>query len=126
MFLYWLFEGIRLTFRTLQRNALLFFTASPGVQDEFVVIQLAYGRLWFLFDPQGSTHALTVTDLLSTAKIVFWLFVNLNEASRWSYFFVLLRLLNAPHKTPILPHFKAFLGTLLCVLCASVCKLSSQ
>ena len=33
---------------------MLFFSASPGVQDEFIVIQISNTRLWFLFDPQGS------------------------------------------------------------------------
>jgi len=41
-------------------------------------------------------------------------------------FLVLFKLLNVPYKTPILPHFKQFLGTLLFVLNASVCKLFSQ
>jgi hypothetical protein len=43
-------------FRTIEKDALLFFAASSGVQEEYIVIQMISGRLWFLFDPQG-THS---------------------------------------------------------------------
>jgi len=42
------------------------------------------------------------------------------------FILVLLKLLNILHKILISPHFKAFLGTLLYLLHASVCKLFSQ
>jgi len=46
--------GIRMSFRTLQSNALLFFTASAG-QQEFIALQMRSNKLWFLFDTQGPT-----------------------------------------------------------------------
>jgi hypothetical protein len=54
-----------MTFRTSQSDALLFFAASPGAQEEYLVIQMRGGRLWFLFDPQG-----TVRDLLVFVEFV--------------------------------------------------------
>lgn len=52
-----------MTFRTSQSDALLFFAASPGAQDEYIVIQMKGGRLWFLFDPQGTSIVELVDDL---------------------------------------------------------------
>ncbi|XP_074661048.1 usherin-like [Tubulanus polymorphus] len=46
------FTGIRMKFRTTAQNAALFY-ASTQQQDEFVVIQIRDGRVWFLFNPQG-------------------------------------------------------------------------
>lgn len=48
--------GIRLKFKTGQRNGLLLFAASAGRQEEFLVLQFKSGRPWFLFDPQGGCN----------------------------------------------------------------------
>lgn len=48
--------GIRLKFKTGQRNGLLLFAASAGRQEEFLVLQFKSGRPWFLFDPQGGCY----------------------------------------------------------------------
>ena len=45
--------GLDFWFRTRQLNGLLLFLASAGRQEEFVAVQLRFGRPWFLFDPQG-------------------------------------------------------------------------
>jgi len=63
--------GVRLSFRTLQLDALLFFAASPGVQDEYIVIQMLDGRLYFLFDPQGLATSVCHSGISSvSSKIV--------------------------------------------------------
>lgn len=45
--------GIQIRFRTFQRDGLLLFAASPGNQDEMIVLQFRAGRPWLIFDPQG-------------------------------------------------------------------------
>lgn len=49
--------GIRLKFKTKQRNGLLLFAASAGRQEEFLVLQFKSGRPWFIFDPQGQFYS---------------------------------------------------------------------
>lgn len=49
-----IYLGVTLSFRTYQENVLLFFAASPGIQEEIIVVQLRGGRPWFIFDTQGS------------------------------------------------------------------------
>lgn len=48
--------GIRLKFKTGQRNGLLLFAASAGRQEEFLVLQFKMGRPSFIFDPQGGCY----------------------------------------------------------------------
>lgn len=48
--------GIRLKFKTGQKDGLLLFAASAGRQEEFLVLQFKSGRPWFLFDPQGGCY----------------------------------------------------------------------
>ncbi|XP_055085949.1 usherin [Periophthalmus magnuspinnatus] len=48
------FTGIRLSFRTQSPDGLLIAAFSPGIQEEFIAIQLKNGQLYFIFDPQGS------------------------------------------------------------------------
>ena len=40
-------------------DALLLFAVSDGQQEEYIVLQIRNGRLWFLFDPQGGAVAIT-------------------------------------------------------------------
>ena len=67
-----IFTGISLTFRTTQQNALLFFAASAGIQDEYIVIQMSAGRLWFLFDPQGQHNMNNL--IMNNTRHCFWSF----------------------------------------------------
>lgn len=39
-------------FRTQEPDGLIFFSASPGNQEEYIALQLRSGRPYFLFDPQ--------------------------------------------------------------------------
>uniref|UniRef100_A0A8D0L665 Usherin n=1 Tax=Sphenodon punctatus TaxID=8508 RepID=A0A8D0L665_SPHPU len=56
------FTGIKVSFRTQEPDGLIFFTISPGNQEEYIAIQLQSGRPYFLFDPQGSAVAVTPTN----------------------------------------------------------------
>ena len=60
------FSGIRLEFRTFEENGLLFFAAAPmssgGIRQEYLVIQIKEGRLFFLFDPQDNPTAVSTTN----------------------------------------------------------------
>lgn len=39
-------------FKTQEPDGLIFFSASPGNQEEYIALQLRSGRPYFLFDPQ--------------------------------------------------------------------------
>ncbi|XP_070688414.1 usherin [Pempheris klunzingeri] len=54
------FTGVELSFKTLAPDGLLLCAFSPGNQDEFLAIHIKNGRLYFLFDPQGSAVAVRV------------------------------------------------------------------
>ncbi|XP_068172657.1 usherin isoform X1 [Antennarius striatus] len=54
------FTGVELSFRTRSPDGLLLCALSPGHQEEFLAVQLKDGRLYFLFDPQGSAVAVGV------------------------------------------------------------------
>ncbi|KAJ7402273.1 hypothetical protein BTVI_87954 [Pitangus sulphuratus] len=56
------FTGIKVKFRTQEPDGLIFFSASPGNQEEYIALQLRSGRPYFLFDPQGSAVAVTPTN----------------------------------------------------------------
>ncbi|NXU70580.1 USH2A protein, partial [Oreotrochilus melanogaster] len=61
------FTGIKLKFRTQKPDGLIFFSASPGNQEEYIALQLRNGRPYFLFDPssinkKGSAVAVTPTN----------------------------------------------------------------
>ncbi|KAM9016840.1 usherin [Ara ararauna] len=56
------FTGIKVKFRTREPDGLIFFSASPGNQEEYIALQLRSGRPYFLFDPQGSAVAVTPTN----------------------------------------------------------------
>ena len=60
------FTGIRLQFRTFEENGLIFFAASPmssgGIRQEYIVIQIREGRLFFLFDPQDNPTAVSTNN----------------------------------------------------------------
>ncbi|XP_062312043.1 usherin-like, partial [Osmerus eperlanus] len=51
------FTGVQLSFRTRAPDGLLFYAVSPGSQEEYLALQIRNGRLYFLFDPQGSAVA---------------------------------------------------------------------
>uniref|UniRef100_A0A8B9SU76 Usherin n=1 Tax=Anas platyrhynchos TaxID=8839 RepID=A0A8B9SU76_ANAPL len=53
------FTGIKVKFKTQEPDGLIFFSASPGNQEEYIALQLRSGRPYFLFDPQGSAVAVT-------------------------------------------------------------------
>uniref|UniRef100_A0A8D2ISK6 Usherin n=1 Tax=Varanus komodoensis TaxID=61221 RepID=A0A8D2ISK6_VARKO len=53
------FTGIKVSFRTTELDGLILFSISPGNQEEYIVLQMRNGRLYFLFDPQGSAVSLT-------------------------------------------------------------------
>ncbi|KAF2984897.1 hypothetical protein EK904_013133, partial [Melospiza melodia maxima] len=53
---------IKVNFRTQEPDGLIFFSASPGNQEEYIALQLKSGRPYFLFDPQGSAVAVTPTN----------------------------------------------------------------
>ncbi|PKU48925.1 usherin [Limosa lapponica baueri] len=55
-------RGIKVKFRTQEPDGLIFFSASPGNQEEYIALQLRSGRPYFLFDPQGSAVAVTPTN----------------------------------------------------------------
>uniref|UniRef100_A0AAV2LNE7 Usherin n=1 Tax=Knipowitschia caucasica TaxID=637954 RepID=A0AAV2LNE7_KNICA len=54
------FTGIRLSFKTKSPNGLLIAAFSPGLQEEFIAIQIKNGQLYFSFDPQGSPVTVSV------------------------------------------------------------------
>ncbi|XP_040523225.1 usherin isoform X4 [Gallus gallus] len=56
------FTGIKVKFKTKEPDGLIFFSASPGNQEEYIALQLRSGRPYFLFDPQGSAVAVTPTN----------------------------------------------------------------
>ncbi|XP_002760562.4 usherin [Callithrix jacchus] len=56
------FTGIKASFRTKVPEALILFAASPANQEEYFALQLKNGRLYFLFDPQGSPVEVTTTN----------------------------------------------------------------
>ncbi|NXO10183.1 USH2A protein, partial [Oriolus oriolus] len=61
------FTGIKVKFRTQEPDGLIFFSASPGNQEEYIALQLRSGRPYFLFDPssvnkKGSAVAVTPTN----------------------------------------------------------------
>ncbi|MFT7813012.1 usherin [Arapaima gigas] len=53
------FTGIQLSFRTREEAGLILCAIAPGDQEEYVALQLQNGRLFFLFDPQGSAVAVS-------------------------------------------------------------------
>ncbi|XP_072265966.1 usherin isoform X2 [Pyxicephalus adspersus] len=56
------FTGIKIQFRTKEADALLLCAVSAGTQEEYVVLQISRGRLYFLFDPQDSAVAVTTIN----------------------------------------------------------------
>lgn len=59
------YTGIQIHFRTFQSDTLLLFAASHifyNRREEYLVLQLRDGKPWFLFDPQASPTALTITS----------------------------------------------------------------
>ncbi|XP_077419247.1 usherin isoform X1 [Vanacampus margaritifer] len=53
------FTGVELSFKTHSPDGLLLCALSPGNQEEFLALQIKNGRLYFLFDPQGSVVAVS-------------------------------------------------------------------
>ncbi|KAM5165253.1 usherin [Mantella aurantiaca] len=56
------FTGIKIQFKTKEMDGLLVCAVSAGTQEEYVVLQIRRGRLYFLFDPQDSAVAVTPTN----------------------------------------------------------------
>ncbi|XP_018411554.1 PREDICTED: usherin [Nanorana parkeri] len=50
------FTGIKIQFRTKESDGLLVCAVSAGTQEEYIVLQIRRGRLYFLFDPQTSAQ----------------------------------------------------------------------
>lgn len=70
-------------FKTKEPDGLIFFSASPGNQEEYIALQLRSGRPYFLFDPQVQQKLRSYKNSYITYSSSFlpaYLFI-LNESS---------------------------------------------